>query len=81
MDEMLALLQALDQYISVPNTNVYLRSALGKETQVMLNARAGWSWLAGTSESFWYPHARLYRASIHDDWTQVLGDISKAVNR
>jgi len=81
VEGMLALLHLLDHYIAVPNTHVYLRCSLGKNSQVMLNARAGWSWLAEVSTSFWYPHCDLHRATVHDDWTKAFAQCRSTIAR
>ena len=79
LETMLALLNEIDQYIAVPNTNVYFRSSLGKSTQVMLTTPAGYTWLRGQRASFWYPHAVLHRATIENDWNAAFADMRASV--
>ena len=79
LEAMLALLDKLDHYIAVPNTNVYFRDSLSKASQVMLSTPARYIWLRGTKESIWYPHSVLHRADIHNDWTAAFANMRASV--
>ena len=75
LEEMLGVLHEINQYIAVPNTNVYLRSSMQKTSQVLITTTPGFTWLAQGSTSFWYPHAQLHRKKLQEDWTQVFNEI------
>lgn len=71
LPEMLALMELLDDYIAVPNTNHHLREALGKPTKIIVNRPyEDWRW-AHQDNSPWYPNAVCYRQSLDGDLAHV----------
>ena len=46
LEEMLALLAVMDEYIGVSNTNMHLRAGIGKTARVLLPWPAEWRWMA-----------------------------------
>jgi hypothetical protein len=74
LDELAALISALDVVISVCNTNVHLAGALGKEVLVMAPFVPEWRYgLSG--DMLWYPSARVLRQQRYGDWTAVLAGV------
>lgn len=71
LDEMLALLAALDAQVGVSNTNVHLRAGLGLPSHVLVPAPTEWRWSASPKASGWFPLARVYRESA-DGWREPL---------
>ncbi len=66
---MLALLSLVDEYVTVSNTNLHLREALGKPSQVFVNRPfQDWRWLAQGQRSPWYPQSTIYRQAPEGDW-------------
>lgn len=70
LQDMLALLSVVDDYVAVPNTNVHLRESLGLSTHVLVNRPyQDWRWLDKGGASPWYPHSTVYRQDMNQDWT------------
>ncbi|HQN65549.1 MAG TPA: DUF616 domain-containing protein [Methylophilus sp.] len=75
LPEMLALMEIVDEYIAVPNTNHHLREALGKPTKIIVNRPyEDWRW-AHEGDSPWYPNATCYRQSLDGDLSVVFREI------
>jgi tetratricopeptide (TPR) repeat protein len=73
LQDMLALLSVVDDYVAVPNTNVHLRESLNLSSQVLVNRPyQDWRWLADGSTSPWYPNSKVYRQDVNQDWTAAL---------
>lgn len=74
---MTALLAALDDYVSVSNTNLHLCAGLGKNCRVLVPSPAEFRWLAQGDSSPWFPSFRVYRQSVSGDWTAALDDLAR----
>ena len=72
LEDMLALLTLLDDYIGVSNTNMHLRAALGRTARVLLPCPADWRWMASGDESPWFPGLQVYRQNTHGEWGAAL---------
>jgi tetratricopeptide (TPR) repeat protein len=72
LDDMLALLGVVDEYVGVSNTNTHLRAALGLGARVLLPWPAEWRWLREGDSSPWFPGFSLYRATRDGDWGPAL---------
>lgn len=71
LEEMLALLAAVDRYVGVSNTNTHLRASLAQGLHVLVANPVEWRW--GLDESSpWFPGARLYRQRPDGDWSAAL---------
>ncbi|MBT5051246.1 MAG: tetratricopeptide repeat protein [Rhodospirillaceae bacterium] len=68
LDAMLALLECLDDYICVSNTNVHLREALGRTSRVLVPHPADYRWMNSGGESPWFPGTRVYRETFATGW-------------
>ena len=75
LEQMLALLTLLDDYVGVSNTNMHLRAGAGKTAKVLVPAPPEWRWMAEGTESPWFPGFRVYRQGVDGDWTQALAQI------
>ena len=82
LEEMLALLAALDEYLGVSNTNMHLRAGSGKTARVLVPWPAEWRWMAAGDASPWFPGFRVYRQQADGDWnaalTRLRGDLAAA---
>lgn len=77
LPEMLALMELVDDYIAVPNTNHHLREALGKPTKIIVNRPyEDWRW-AHEGNSPWYPNAACYRQSLDGDLSATFQNIKQ----
>jgi len=72
LEEMLALLTALDDYLGVSNTNMHLRAGIGRTARVLVPWPAEWRWMAAGHASPWYPGFRVYRQQPDGDWNEAL---------
>jgi hypothetical protein len=77
LEAMLALLDTLDDYVGVSNTNMHLMAGLGKTARVLLPAPAEWRWMASGDRSPWFPKFALYRQAVSGDWAQALAALSR----
>ena len=80
LEAMLALLDAVDEYAGVSNTNMHLMAGLGKAARVLLPAPAEWRWMASGDASPWFPACKLYRQAISGDWAQPLAALSRDIS-
>lgn len=71
LDDMLALLSLIDEYVAVSNTNVHLRQSLGRGSRVLVPMPPDWRWLNLGDESPWCPGARVYRQTPDGNWSEA----------
>ena len=77
LEDMLALLSLLDEYVTVSNANVHLLAGLGKTARVLIPQPPEWRWMAKGSESPWFPGFRLYRRDTRLDWDRAFSDLRR----
>jgi tetratricopeptide (TPR) repeat protein len=77
MDELAALMGALDLVVSVCNTNVHVAGAIGKEVLVMAPFVPEWRYGVSGERMIWYPSARVFRQSTYGDWSDVIGRVQR----
>ncbi len=75
LDELAALMGALDLVVSVDNSNVHLAGALGRPVWVLLSGVSEWRYGTGTDTMPWYPSARLFRCNQDEDWDAILATL------
>ncbi len=76
LEDMLALLALLDDYIGVSNTNMHLCVAVGKTARVLVPCPPEWRWMARGDESPWFPGFAVYRQKTDGDWSDALARLS-----
>ena len=72
---MLALMDVLDDYVGVSNTNMHLRALLSKPAKVLVTHPAEYRWMSSGS-SAWFPNFKLYRQSQTGSWDIALQTLS-----
>lgn len=77
LEDMLALLELLDDYIGVSNTNMHLRAATGRAARVLVPNPSEWRWMAWRDHSPWFPDFRIYRQSLRGDWSPALAQLAR----
>jgi len=75
LERMLALLDIVDHYITVSNTNVHLRESLGKESRVFVCSPPEWRWLEEGKSSPWFPSSKIYRQTKDGSWEIALNEL------
>lgn len=76
LEDALALLDVLDGYVGVSNTNIHLRAALGKTGKVLVPFPPEWRWLAAGGESPWFPGFGVYRQTPQRSWDAPLAQLA-----
>ena len=77
LETMLALVGLFDEYVGVDNTNVQLRSALGRHSRVLVPQPTDFRWMAEGDESPWFPGTRVYRQSPGGDWKNAFARLER----
>ncbi|MDR1963737.1 MAG: tetratricopeptide repeat protein [Planctomycetaceae bacterium] len=75
LDEMAALIAALDLVVTPPGYVANLAGALGAKTWLVLPAKADWRWNLGSENCLWYPTFRVYRQAKGQSWTELFATI------
>ncbi len=72
LEDMLALLALIDEYVGVSNTNMHLRAGVGKNARVLVPQPAEWRWLVTGDHSPWFPDFLIYRQGTNGDWRPAM---------
>ena len=81
LEDMLALLALLDEYVTVSNTNVHLRAGAGGTCRVLVPNPAEYRWMAEGDESPWFPGSKVYRQGVDGDWGTAFGALIEDLGR
>lgn len=77
LEQMLALVDCLDEYVTVSNTNLHLRACAGRSARVLVPFPPDYRWMIEGDESPWFPGIRIYRQQINGDWSDALASLEK----
>ena len=72
LQEALAGLSLLDEYVGVSNTNMHLLAGIGKTARVLVPYPAEWRWMLEGEESPWFSGFRIYRQDQSRNWAKAL---------
>ena len=72
LEDMLALMGLIDEYVCVSNTNVHLRATAGRKCRVLVPNPPEFRWMADGAESAWFPGSQIYRQDTAGDWHAAL---------
>jgi len=75
LERMLCVLNLLDRYIAVSNTNVHLRAGLGKESHILVPYPSEWRWMEHGKQSHWFPNCNIYRQSKNKNWDVAIHEL------
>jgi tetratricopeptide (TPR) repeat protein len=77
LEDMLALLKLLDEYVGVSNTNMHLCAAVGTTARVLVPHPPEWRWMLEGEISPWFPDFRIYRQTPDHGWGPALEALRK----
>ncbi len=77
LEEMLALLSLVDDYIGVSNLNAHLRGAVERSMQVLVPHPPEWRWGIEGDRSPWFPGMRVLRQAQDGDWSTALASLAR----
>ena len=80
LEEMLALLAQLDEYVGVSNTNMHLCAALGLSARVLVSRSVEFRWMAAGAESPWFPGFPVYRQGVLGGWKEAFAGLAADLN-
>jgi Flp pilus assembly protein TadD len=76
LEDMLALMSVVDDYVGVSNTNMHLRAAVARPARVLVPWPPDWRWTRERPRSPWFPDFALYRASREGVWGEALARLA-----
>ena len=79
LEDALALMALLDDYIGVSNTNMHLRAATGKDARVLVTHPGEFRWQVHGETSPWFPGFRLYRQSMNSNWENAFAKLKTEI--
>lgn len=71
-----ALIANLDLVIAVDSAVANIAGALGIPTLLLLPYMTDWRWIAGRTDSPWYPMHRIFKQPAPFDWPSVITEIT-----
>jgi len=77
LEDMLALMEIIDDYVGVSNTNMHLRATTGRSAGVLVPNPPEWRWMHRGFHSPWFPAFRIYRQSAQGKWTEALQQLGR----
>lgn len=72
LDDALAMLAVLDDYIGVSSANVHLRAGLGRTGRVLVPYPPEWRWMAEGEASPWFPGFSVHRERPNRSFEEAL---------
>jgi len=72
LEGMLCMLDLLDDYAGVDNTNMHLSAGIGKPCRILVPHPPEWRIQIGVEQTPWFPGFRLYRQDAGGDWGSAL---------
>lgn len=76
LEDALAVLDLVDEYVGVSNTNTHLRAGLGKPARVLVPWPPEWRWLDRGERSPWFAAIPLYRQAAGGSWDEALARLA-----
>jgi len=76
-----AVMMNLDLIVSIDTGIAHLAGALGLPVWIALKYHPDWRWLLERDDSPWYPTARLFRQRQKGEWTPVMEEITRELER
>jgi Flp pilus assembly protein TadD len=70
LEDALALMSVVDDYVGVSSTNVHLRASAGRGARVLVPFPHEWRWMR-EGQSPWFPGATVLRQSVAGSWSDA----------
>ena len=78
LNKMAALLKLIDHHVTVSNTNLHLRAAVGRPSSVLIPIyTVARIWIDQEQSSSWYPGTTIYRQSPELSWDHSFEKLQK----
>ena len=81
LEDALALMAVLDDYIGVSNTNLHLRAAVGRSARVLVTHPGEFRWQVRGSRSPWFPNFELYRQDFNLSWERAFAKLGVDIKK
>ena len=78
LENTMGIMANLDLVVTVDTSVAHLAGAMGLPTWIMIPSPPDWRWLIDRIDSPWYPTARLFRQTVHRQWSDVVDRIATA---
>ena len=75
----MAIIDGLDQVITVDTSVAHLAGAMGKPVSVLLSYASDWRWLMDRTDTPWYPTLTLCRQKAPGDWHSAIEPLRDAL--
>ena len=75
LEDALALMACLDDYVGVSNTNIHLLAGVGGHARVLVPSPPEWRWMAQGEESSWFRGFPVFRQQPDGKWDGALARI------
>ncbi len=72
LEDALALMDCLDEYVGVSNTNMHLRAGVRRRAHVLVPLPPEWRWMAQGERSPWFGQFAVFRQTQSGDWSEPL---------
>ena len=79
LTDILALMNVVDDYAGVSNTNTHLRASVQGPARVLVASPPEWRWQRAGATSPWFPGFSLYRESPRYAWGEALEALAHAL--
>jgi len=80
LEDIAAVLELIDEYVGVSNTNMHIRAGLNKTARVLVPFPPEFRWMHAGSETPWFPGFQLYRQPPERDWQSVLDSLRQDIS-
>jgi hypothetical protein len=77
LEEALAVLAAIDEYVGVSSTLVHLHASVGGTARIVVPFPYEWRWMETGDASPWFPRATIYRQAADGYWTASLARLAR----